>query len=532
MAKVTMIPSTVDPRTHLPQFTTKKRRVCAYARVSTDSDEQFTSYEAQIEYYTKYIKGNPEWEFVDVYTDEGITGTSTKRRAGFKQMINDALDGKIDLIVTKSVSRFARNTVDSLTTIRKLKEKGIEIFFQKENIYTLDSKGELMVTIMSSIAQEESRSISENVTMGKRWAFKEGKVYFSYKNFLGYDKGPDGKPIINEEEASIIRYIYRAYLEGKTSREITDELNRLGVPAPGNKTGWHMSTILSILKNEKYKGDALLQKKFTVNFLEHKMKKNEGEVPQYYVEGNHPAIIPPCEWEAVQIEMTRRTKVGRGYNGRNPFASKVLCGDCGGIYGIKIWHSNTPHRREVFQCNQKFSKAKERCKTPTLTVEEVQEAFVKAFNILLLNKDGVIEDINMMIELLCDSTELDEKIERQTLEVEMLTDQVRKLVEDNASRAQSQEEYINKYNKIKEIFDKEIAKLEELRDKKTEQIIKRKAMESYLKAFIEAPEYLEEWSEPLFHLYIDKVLVFEDSKLEFIFKNGSKIKVDISKTLC
>ena len=532
MAKVTMIPSTIDPRTHLPQFSTKKRKVCAYARVSTDSDEQFTSYEAQIEYYTKYIKANPQWEFVDVYTDEGITGTNTKRRAGFKRMIKDALDGKIELIVTKSVSRFARNTVDSLTTIRELKAKGIEIFFEKENIYTLDSKGELLVTIMSSMSQEESRSISENVTMGKRWAFKEGKVPFSYKSFLGYEKGADGKPVINEEEATIVRMIYQLYLEGKTAREIKDVLNALELPAPREKNGWHMSTILSILKNEKYKGDALLQKKFTVDFLEHKVKKNTGEIPQYYVEGNHPAIIDPNEWEAVQIEMARRSKTGRGYNGRNPFASKVICADCGGIYGMKIWHSNSPHRKEVFQCNQKFNKEKEKCSTPTLSIDDIKNAFIKAFNELQLNMDGVIEDMEMMIEVLCDFSELDEKIERQQLEVEMLTEQTRKLVDENARKAQSQEEYLNKYNKVKEIFEKEVEKLEDLRTKKTNQLTKKKAMESYLQAFKESPTYIDEWSDKLFHLFIDKILVHADSRLEFIFKNGSKIGVDISASVC
>ena len=352
-------------------------------------------------------------------------------------MIKDALEGKIELIVTKSVSRFARNTVDSLTTIRELKAKRIEIFFEKENIYTLDSKGELLVTIMSSMSQEESRSISENVTMGKRWAFKEGKVPFSYKSFLGYEKGADGKPVINEEEATIVRMIYQLYLEGKTAREIKDVLNALELPAPREKNGWHMSTILSILKNEKYKGAALLQKKFTVDFLEHKVKKNTGEIPQYYVEGNHPAIIDPNEWEAVQIEMARRSKTGRGYNGRNPFASKVICADCGGIYGMKIWHSNSPHRKEVFQCNQKFNKEKEKCSTPTLSIDDIKNAFIKAFNELQLNMDGVIEDMEMMIEVLCDFSELDEKIERQQLEVEMLTEQTRKLVDENARKAQS-----------------------------------------------------------------------------------------------
>ena len=213
---VTMIPATKNRFTALPTASVARRKVAGYARVSTDSEEQQTSYEAQVDYYTQYIQSREDWEFVGVYTDEGISATNTKHRDGFKQMVKDALAGKIDLIVTKSVSRFARNTVDSLTTVRKLKEHGTEIYFEKENIFTFDSKGELLITIMSSLAQEESRSISENVTWGQRKRFADGKVSMPYKQFLGYEKGEDGTPVINEEEAAIVRLIYRLFLDGKT----------------------------------------------------------------------------------------------------------------------------------------------------------------------------------------------------------------------------------------------------------------------------------------------------------------------------
>ena len=271
---VTVIPATKNMFTALPTTSIQKRRVAAYARVSTDSDEQFTSYEAQIDYYTQYIKKREDWQFVKVYTDEGISGTNTKHREGFNQMVADALAGKIDLIITKSVSRFARNTVDSLTTVRKLKEKGVEIFFEKENIYTFDSKGELMITIMSSMAQEESRSISENVTWGQRKRFADGKVTMPYKNFLGYKKGEDGQPIIDEEQAKTVRLIYHLFLMGKTPIGISNHLNELGIPSPSGKSKWSPTTILSILTNEKYKGDALLQKRFTVDYLTKKQKVN------------------------------------------------------------------------------------------------------------------------------------------------------------------------------------------------------------------------------------------------------------------
>ena len=293
MKNITIIPATIDPHTRLPKESTQRRRVAAYARVSTDSEEQLTSYEAQVDYYTRYIQSRPDWEFVGVYADEGISATNTKRRESFNRMVQDALDGKIDLIVTKSVSRFARNTVDSLTTVRKLKDAGVEVYFEKENIWTLDSKGELLITIMSSLAQEESRSISENVTWGQRKRFADGKVSIPYGHFLGYRKGANGLPEIVPEEAEVVRTIYRMFIEGQSSNAIARHLTQQGIPTPAKKTVWQKATVESILRNEKYKGAALLQKSFTVDFLQKKTKVNEGEVPQYYVEHSHEAIIAP-----------------------------------------------------------------------------------------------------------------------------------------------------------------------------------------------------------------------------------------------
>ena len=305
MAKsVTTIPATLSRFTAAPINSTKKRRVAAYARVSTDNEEQLTSYEAQIDYYTNYIKGRDDWEFVGVYPDEGITGTNTKKREQFRQMVADALDDKIDLIITKSVSRFARNTVDSLTTIRKLKEHNVEVYFEKENIWTFDSKGELLLTIMSSLAQEESRSISENCTWGQRKRFADGKVTVPFKRFLGYDMGPDHNLVVNPEQAKLVKRIYGMFLQGQSPFQIARTLTEEGIPSPGGKDHWNPSNIKSILTNEKYKGDALLQKSFTVDFLTKKKKTNEGEIPQYYVKDNHEAIIDPETFEMVQTLMT------------------------------------------------------------------------------------------------------------------------------------------------------------------------------------------------------------------------------------
>ena len=252
MKQITVIPSTIP--LHAPVVPQARRKVAGYARVSTDQDEQSTSYEAQLDYYTKYIRSHSDWDFVGLYADEGISGLNTKRRDGFNAMIADALAGKINLIVTKSVSRFARNTVDSLTTIRQLKAHGIEVFFEKENIWTFDSKGELLITLMSSLAQEESRSISENVTWGQRKRMQDGKVSFAYSRFLGYRKGEDGKPEVVPEEAEVVRRIYRLFIEGRSVDYIAKLLTREGIPTPAGRTKWQKRTVESILLNEKYKG--------------------------------------------------------------------------------------------------------------------------------------------------------------------------------------------------------------------------------------------------------------------------------------
>lgn len=306
--QVTIIPARVEMESGLVGKRTN-RRVAAYARVSTNRECQQTSYEAQIQYYTRYIEKKPDWIFAGIYADEGVTGTSTQKRVAFLQMIQDAMDGKIDLIVTKSVSRFARNTVDSLSVIRKLKEHGVEIYFEKENIWTFDAKGELLITIISSLAQEESRSISENTRWGMRKAFQDGKVFVPYRHFLGYDRGENGELKVNPEQAKTVRMIYKMFLDGNSFYRIAAELTQRRIPTPYGKEIWRDRTVKNILQNEKYRGDTLLQKRYSRNFLDRKMRKNEGEVPQYYVVGNHEAIIEPETFDKVQRELQRRAEM-------------------------------------------------------------------------------------------------------------------------------------------------------------------------------------------------------------------------------
>ena len=524
MAKVTIIPPTINPLTHLPSVSPRRRRVAGYARVSTDSDEQATSYEAQVDYYTRYIQSKPEWEFVSVYTDEGLSGLNTKKRDGFNRMVSDALAGKIDLIITKSVSRFARNTVDSLTTIRKLKERSVECYFEKESIWPFDSKGELLITIMSSLAQEESRSISENITWGQRKRFADGKVSMPYKRFLGYEKGEDDLPAVVEEEANVVRLIYRLFLEGRTPAGICRYLEQAGIPAPGGGSKWSKTTVESILLNEKYKGDALLQKKFTIDFLQKKMKPNEGEVPQYYVEGSHPAIVESDEWEQVQAEYARRKRLGRSYSGKGVLAAKLVCADCGGFYGSKVWHSTDAYRRVVWHCNNKFKNG-ERCGTPTLGTETIQTMFIRAYNLLMNNLPQIIADCELMRKSLTDFAALDAEIDRQTEEAEVVAELVRAAVRENASTAQSQEEYMKKYDSLRKRYEEAAAELERLTAEKETRQRQDKGMALFIRTLKRQPEVLDKWNDAIWTVMVEKGIVHRDGQITFVFYNGTEITV-------
>ncbi len=520
---ITVIPATINPLTRMPSGrTAMKRRVAGYARVSTDSDEQFTSYEAQVDYYTQYIKRNPEWEFVKVYTDEGISGTNTKHRDGFKEMIADALNGKIDLIVTKSVSRFARNTVDSLVTIRELKDKNVEVYFEKENIYTFDGKGELLITIMASLAQEESRSISENVTWGQRKRFADGKVSLPYKSFVGYKKGENDIPEVVPEEAELIRRIYSLFMSGRTSTYIAKLLTEEGIPAPRGGQKWQSSTIESILTNEKYKGCALLQKCFTVDFLTKKRKVNEGEVPQYFVENSHEAIISPEEWQAVQYEVARRKTLGKRYSGTSIFAAKIVCADCGAFYGAKVWHSNSKYKKTVWRCNAKFDGEKH-CDTPTLDEEEIKARFLSVFNGLLDQKEETIENLRFVQDTLTDCTEIDKKIEELQSELEVVAELTRRCIEENSTTAIDQDAYFKKYNGYVARFERATAKLDELQAEREKRMVKADRIGAIMFRIMELGNELTEFDTTLWLTAIEKVTAHPDGMLTFHFYSGMQI---------
>ena len=528
--KITVIPAKTRPDTIVGSAEIlPRKRVAAYARVSTDMDEQLNSYEAQISYYTEHIMKNPEWNFVKVYTDEGISGLMTKKREGFQTMIKDALSGKIDLILTKSVSRFARNTVDTLTTVRKLKDKGIEVYFEKENIWTMDSKGELLITIMSSLAQEESRSISENVTWGQRKRFADGKVSMPYKQFLGYKKGADGRPEVVPEEAEIVRRIYQEFLLGMTYTGIAKELANDGILSPGGKETWSSSTIKSILQNEKYKGDALLQKRFTVDFLTKKQKENEGEVPQYYVTGSHEGIVSDEIFDMVQVETERRKKYKINGSSQNFFSGRILCGCCGELFTRKVWHSNSKYKRYIWQCGKKYA-GKEPCSTTHFSEGEIKDAFSKILKELYSSRTFVLELCRKTIDNVLDTA--NEKKQAGTLETTLdqayveLSDRLRAM----GRRSDITKEERKTYDGALKDYENKIEEFENLKLS-----IKEKEKRRFdCQCFLEQLETLSgsgcQFSEELWCSLIDHVSVPADSSTALMFhlRSGEVITKNIS----
>lgn len=523
MAKrVMVIPASLRQFTAEPINTKKKRKTAGYARVSTDSEEQATSYEAQMDYYQEYIKSREDWEFVGMYSDEGITATNTKHRDGFNQMVEDALVGRIDLIITKSVSRFARNTVDSLTTVRKLKEHGVEIYFEKENIWTLDAKGELLITIMSSLAQEESRSISENTTWGQRKRFADGHASVAYKNFLGYEKGFK----VNEKQADTVRLIYKWFLEGYSAFTIANKLSEMGVPTPMHKKKWHHDVVMSILKNEKYKGDALLQKYYTTDFLTKKLKKNEGEIQQYYVEGHHEAIISPSVFELVQAEILRRNSSSSKHSGISIFSSKIKCGDCGSWFGSKIWHSNDKYRKVIFQCNHKFN-GECKCTTPHLTEQQIKDIFVSAFNKLMPEKNEILSNMEIIIQTLCDTTSLENQARDLADEIAILVEMTKDIINQNAHVVQNQEEYQKRYESMTEKYASKKDEYDDLQIKINERNAKAEILRRYTSCLAEQNNALTEFEGSLWSGLVDFVTVHSKQDVRVTFKDGTEIIVGL-----
>lgn len=387
--KIIVIPA----RNESPQEQAKKRnlRVAAYCRVSTGDEEQLTSYENQKAFYTEKIMKNPEWTMVDIFADEGITGTSTCRRKDFLRMIRQCRQGKIDMILAKSVSRFARNTLDTISYTRELRSLGIAVIFEEQNINSIYPESEFLIALHAAFAQSESESISANVRWGKRQSIKDGKVTFQYKTLLGYEKNPDGEMVVNAEQAETVRRIYEMYLSGQTLRSIKEALESGGFKNSAGTMEWTTSNLRTILSDEKYCGDVLLQKTFIQDCISKKVIKNTGQLPMYLIQNHHEAIIPRDRFDAVQVELARRktltsstkksapTGMSR-YSGKYALSGLLFCGECGTAYRRVVW---TQHgeKRAVWRCSSRLDYGKKYCKeSPTLDESPLQQAVLAAIN--------------------------------------------------------------------------------------------------------------------------------------------------------
>lgn len=517
---ITVIPARRSIGTQKPAAKVQKTRVAAYCRVSTEFEEQESSYDVQVEHYTNYINSNPDWEMVEVYADDGISGTNTKKRDEFNRMIEDCKAGKIDMILTKSISRFSRNTVDCLKYTRELKDMNIAVFFEKENINTLDAKGEVLMTIMAALAQQESESLSANVRLGIQFRNQQGKVQINHNWFLGYTKDEDGKLVIVPEEAAIVQRIYAEYMDGRSFLQIKRSLEADGIKNGAGHTKWHESNIKQILTNEKYIGDALLQKTYTVNTLEKKRVNNNGIAPKYYVEGSHEAIIDKDVFLRVQAEIARRANIltdgkKRIYSSRYALSSIVFCEHCGDIFRRVKWN-NRGCQSTVWRCVSRVLKKSSGIDCPARTIHEevLQAAVVTAVNDAWSRKDVILPELRENI--------------RAVLEEE--TDA--KLAEIDAAVKQKQTELLDAgkdQRKIDEIGD-EIMTLREKRQAILTEAAMRKDVQDRIEdlaSFLdEQVEAVTEYSEALVRRLIEKITVC-DEKLIVEFKSGLEVEVDV-----
>ena len=514
---ITVIPAKRMIGTQRPDTKVQKIRVAAYCRVSTEYEEQESSYEVQVEHYTNYIHSNPEWELAGVYADDGISATNTAKRDAFNRMIEDCRAGKIDMILTKSISRFSRNTVDCLKYTRELKTLNIAVFFEKENINTLDAKGEVLMTIMAALAQQESESLSANVRLGIQFRNQEGKVRVNHNWFLGYTKDEEGKLIIDPDQAEVVRRIYAEYLDGKSLLQIKRGLEADGVLNGAGHEKWYESNIKQILTNEKYIGDALLQKTCTVSILEKKRVKNDGALPKYYVEGCHEAIISRDIFLQVQSEMRRRANLSavgkkRVYSGKYALSSIVYCAHCGDIYRRIKWN-NRGYRSIVWRCVSRVEKGGPDCTARTVREDELHRAVLTAVNDVLNRKDSFLpilkeniravfgEDITGKVE------EIDKEIKHRQAEL---------LRPGNSDK------------QIEKIGDAITYLRESRQEILTEAALKkdtRDRIENMMSFLDNQICEVTEYSETLTRRLIEKVIIYDETMV-VEFRSGLQIEVD------
>lgn len=531
--KVEMIPAT---RNFLEKDRKVIKNVGAYCRVSTDTEEQQGSYNSQVNYYTEKIKSTPGWRFVKVYGDEGISGTNADNRPGFQEMMQDCENGKLDLIITKSISRFSRNVTVTLEVARKLRDKDIGIFFEKENLNTLHYTSESLLAIFSSLAQAESESMSENIKMGREFKYKNGECCYNMGKVFGFNQDSDGIVTINEEQAVVVKHMYEGYLNGMSIGGIIKDLQERKIPSPTGKEKWSPGTVERILSSEKYKGDFLTRKTFTVDPISKKKKKNTGQVSQYLITNHHPAIIEPEMFDMVQSEMARRGCIKKNdkkkhygkYSGKFPFNNLIICGDCGAKYRRTMWVEKNGDKKHVWRCVNRIQDGKKAHCRHSVSINDIYltKKTVEAINIIYKSRSRVKDILKCSIASLMGDTE-QPMITKNTARLEELSDLMRDAIFKNATGEMTPKELEKICYEVKtesEKLRKENEEHEMTRKMKSAESSKLKQI---FKAVDEMAEELTEIDNTLVRNIIEKMEVISEDKLTIWFIGDIAYEVEI-----
>ena len=518
----------------------RQQRVAAYCRVSTDSEEQLTSYATQKKVYTEMIAARTDWEFAGLYADEGISGTRADKRPQFKKMINDCLSGKIDYIITKSVSRFARNTVDCLDHVRILKAKGIGVFFEEQNIDTLKIDSELYLVIYAGFAQSESESMSKNITWSYRKKFEDGNVVFMYKKFLGYKKGADGMPEIVPEEAAIVERVFNMYLAGETASRISEILKAEKTEVPGKKLSFGSTMIASILTNEKYCGDSVLQKTVTIDCISKTRRKNSGEAPMYYVQNSHPAIISRDLFNRVQEELVRRknrppqsTKnsiTATGKYTRYALTDVLVCGECGSRYKRVTWTASGK-KRIVWRCINRLDYGKKYCKqSPTLEEGPLHEAIVRALN--TFNAEDSLTYLALMKATIGDAIGINggsDEVDLLERKIDALNRKMLELINDSVQRGGDVESHEDEFKEISETIEMLKSRISTIQEVSSADTSKDDRINRIQDIITDREKRKFEYDDAIVRQMIECIKVYPDGKLEIIFGGGYIVEETMEK---
>ncbi|WHX50072.1 recombinase family protein [Paenibacillus woosongensis] len=512
-------------------------RVAPYARVSTDTEEQLSSYKSQVAHYTDMVSQRNDWILVDIYADEAITGTQVKKRDDFQRLIKDCMDGKIDMVITKSISRFARNTVDTLKYVRMLKERNVAVFFEKENINTLTMDGELLLTILSSVAQQEVENISSIVKMGLKMKMQRGELV-GFQSCLGYDYDPVTKQIsVNEEEAKIVRYIFERYISGVGAYVIAKELMEFGYKTKRGNPEWNDTTVLGIIKNEKYKGDLLQGKTFTLDPISKRRLENHGEEDQYYIKNHHEPIVSEEVFNKAQDILHRRGK-NRGklkqgskrekYSRKFAFSSKLECAFCGSNFSRRSWNSGTSHEKTIWQCTTNTKKGKRFCPHSKGIEEKIIEgAFIETYKLVCSNHKDVLDELLIRMESVFSDQNNQKQLNKIINEIQAIEHKRCKLIDLHLEEKIDRPTYERKFEELESTLTELLDEREGLEEAAQEEINIEKRIEHFRKV-LQTNAILSTFDRNVFESVVDKVIIGESLnegnpnpyKLTFIYKTG------------